>query len=520
MKRLTLHLGIFSLLLFLSAAASGMELAKKVGFGIHGGGYKLALSERSDIWTVGGLANVGLKYGISNKFAIGAEGSWMQTYLADLSKGSRATDGAKFTTDNLDDGPRQRAFIGGLVAEYHFMPNKGWSPYIFGGPGIYIWKWADISWTTLMSDDPALAGAGIPDTDRAGNPYELKDKELYGLIGLGVEFFAGEHLSLEVGGKFRYLTHLLTDFKGDQDIVGKNAGELDLPKAVGEAYAGLTFYFGGQVKDQDLDGVPDKKDQCPDTPTGCKVDLAGCTIDSDGDGVCDGIDQCENTPKGARVDSKGCPMDSDGDGVPDGVDKCLGTAKGCMVDATGCPKDSDGDGVCDGIDKCADTPKGCQADSAGCTMDSDGDGVCDGIDQCPNTPAGTKVNSIGCTIPTVEFIPTPEKPLVLKGVNFETNKAVLFDTSKVILDLVAVSLMAHPEVQVEIGGHTDATGSNAHNMQLSEERAKVVRDYLVGKGVKPENLYIKGYGEDRAIASNATKAGRAQNRRVELTRIQ
>jgi OOP family OmpA-OmpF porin len=213
-------------------------------------------------------------------------------------------------------------------------------------------------------------------------------------------------------------------------------------------------------------------------------------------------------------------MDSDGDGVPDGVDKCLGTAKGCLVDATGCPKDADGDGVCDGVDKCADTPKGCQADSAGCTMDSDGDGVCDGIDQCPNTPAGTKVNSIGCTIPTVEFIPTPEKPLVLKGVNFETNKALLFDTSKVILDLVAVSLMAHPEVQVEIGGHTDATGSNVHNMQLSEERAKAVRDYLVGKGVKPENLYIKGYGEDKPIASNATKAGRAQNRRVELMRVQ
>ena len=95
----------------------------------------------------------------------------------------------------------------------------------------------------------------------------------------------------------------------------------------------------------------------------------------------------------------------------------------------------------------------------------------------------------------------------------------MFDTSKVILDLVATSLMAHPEVQVEIGGHTDATGAAAHNMQLSEDRAKAVRDYLVGKGVKPENLYVKGYGKTKPIATNKTKAGRAQNRRVELTRL-
>lgn len=498
----------------------GSDLKGKAGLGVHGAGYKLGQSDHSDIWTLGGQVGLDLKYGLSSKFTLGVEGRGMQTYLADLSKGTKAKDGAKFTTNNVPNGPRQRAFVAGLVAEYHFTPEKGVSPYIFGGPGIYIWKWANKGWNTLKSDSTSLASTGIPDTDKAGNAYELKDKELYGMVGAGVEFFAGEHLSLELGGRFRYLTHLLTDFKGSKDIVGKSAGQLDLPKGIGEVYAGLTYYFGGKVKDQDNDGVPDKKDKCPDTPTGCRVDATGCSVDSDGDGVCDGIDQCPNTPKGAKVDGKGCPMDSDGDGVFDGIDKCPGTSKGCTVDATGCPKDTDGDGVCDGVDKCADTPKGCQVNATGCTMDSDSDGVCDGVDQCPNTPAGTKVNAVGCTIPTVEFIPTPEKPLVLKGVNFEIGKAVLLDTSKVILDLVATSLMAHPEVKVEIGGHTDATGSDAHNLELSDARARTVHDYLAGKGVKPENLFVKGYGESQPIASNKTKAGRAQNRRVELKRIE
>ncbi len=110
--------------------------------------------------------------------------------------------------------------------------------------------------------------------------------------------------------------------------------------------------------------------------------------------------------------------------------------------------------------------------------------------------------------------------MVLEGVNLKANKAVLLASSKKILDEVAISLMAHPEVKVEVGGHTDATGSDAHNLQLSEDRATAVRNYLVEKGVKPENLFVKGYGETTPIADNKTAAGRGQNRRVELKRVQ
>ena len=71
---------------------------------------------------------------------------------------------------------------------------------------------------------------------------------------------------------------------------------------LGGAFA---FNFGGTPKDADLDGVPDKKDACPNTPSGAKVDAKGCPIDSDGDGVFDGLDTCPHTPKGATVTAQG-----------------------------------------------------------------------------------------------------------------------------------------------------------------------------------------------------------------------
>ncbi|MBI1799927.1 MAG: thrombospondin type 3 repeat-containing protein, partial [Candidatus Eisenbacteria bacterium] len=138
---------------------------------------------------------------------------------------------------------------------------------------------------------------------------------------------------------------------------------------------GLDFHFGVKVKDADLDGVPDKKDKCPNTMTGCRVDATGCPGDADRDGVCDGIDKCPGTPTGATVDPNGCPKDSDGDGVLDGIDQCADTPKGATVDAHGCPMDSDGDGVYDGLDQCSGTPSGATVDAHGCPMDSDGDGV-------------------------------------------------------------------------------------------------------------------------------------------------
>jgi outer membrane protein OmpA-like peptidoglycan-associated protein len=266
-------------------------------------------------------------------------------------------------------------------------------------------------------------------------------------------------------------------------------------------------------KDADGDGVTDNLDRCPNTPAGTPVDATGCPRDSDGDGVTDLLDKCPNTPAGTPVDATGCPKDSDGDGVTDQLDKCPNTPAGTPVDATGCPKDSDGDGVTDLLDKCPNTPAGMTVDATGCPFDSDSDGVIDSRDKCPNTPAGTKVDAVGCPA-----LFGGGATLVLEGVYFETGKATLKPESQAALNRVAESLEGNPEVTVEIGGYTDNTGSRATNLRLSMARASAVRDYLISKGVAAGRMTAKGYGPDKPVADNKTVAGRAANRRVELTK--
>ena len=251
---------------------------------------------------------------------------------------------------------------------------------------------------------------------------------------------------------------------------------------------GLSFMLGGNrgVRDRDADGVPDNIDECKKTPAGDKVDAKGCTVkDGDGDGVLDDADQCQDTPAGDKVDEKGCslPKDADGDGVLDNVDQCLDTPAGDKVDAKGCslPKDGDGDGVLDDVDQCKDTPAGDKVDEKGCSLpkDKDGDGVTDDKDRCPSTPAGVKVDAEGCQV----LFEQAKKPLILEGVNFATGKAELTPESQAILDGVAESLVAHDDIKVQVGGHTDNTGSAAVNKRLSAARAESVRQYLISKGV-------------------------------------
>lgn len=273
----------------------------------------------------------------------------------------------------------------------------------------------------------------------------------------------------------------------------------------------------GCPSDSDADGHWDGIDRCPDTPAGVIVDSVGCPVDSDIDGVFDGIDQCPNTPVGAPVDARGCPKDADGDGVDDTRDRCPGTPAGVTVDDVGCPKDSDWDGVPDSFDRCPGTPPGTAVDLTGCplVMDTDRDGVDDDHDQCPNTPLGTAVDAVGCQI----LFTTERAPLILLGVNFQTGRSRLTVTSYDALDQVAASLVAHPEVRVEIAGYTDNTGSAAVNRRLSAARALAVRAYLARRGVGPERMEAKGYGPANPVVSNETPAGRARNRRVELHRL-
>lgn len=87
-----------------------------------------------------------------------------------------------------------------------------------------------------------------------------------------------------------------------------------------------------------------------------------------------------------------------------------------------------------------------------------------------------------------------------------------------LLNEVVTILKTNPQTKVEIEGHTDNVGTAEYNQKLSEERAKVVMDYLVENGINPERLSRKEYGFTRPVASNDTEEGRAKNRRVELRR--
>ncbi|WP_428311891.1 OmpA family protein [Hydrocarboniphaga sp.] len=162
--------------------------------------------------------------------------------------------------------------------------------------------------------------------------------------------------------------------------------------------------------------------------------------------------------------------------------------------------------------------------------DSDGDGVIDDLDMCPGTPPGTPVNDKGCPLPPPPppcKIPAPGERvslagcgtgdvIVLRGVNFDFDKASLTPNAKAILDNVGDELVANPQINVEIGGHTDSRGSDEYNQNLSDRRASSVVQYLVGRGINSERMTSVGYGETQPIADNDTDEGRELNRRVEL----
>lgn len=176
-------------------------------------------------------------------------------------------------------------------------------------------------------------------------------------------------------------------------------------------------------------------------------------------------------------------------------------------------KDSDGDGVIDRLDRCPNTPMGVEVDEYGCPiekgvapapMDSDADGVPDSSDICPGTPAGAVIDERGCWVLNQDYL-------------FDFDKATLKPQYYSMLDDVVRVMEANPGLRVEIQGHTDSIGSHDYNMNLSQRRAKAVRDYLVNQaGIASSRVTTVGFGETRPIATNATKEGRAKNRRVEL----
>jgi outer membrane protein OmpA-like peptidoglycan-associated protein len=112
--------------------------------------------------------------------------------------------------------------------------------------------------------------------------------------------------------------------------------------------------------------------------------------------------------------------------------------------------------------------------------------------------------------------PPVAKKIVLRGVNFDFNKANIRPDAAGILKEAATILKDNSTVSVSVEGHTDSVGSDQYNLKLSLRRAAAVKDFLVKEGVTESRLSTRGLGESQPVASNDTADGRAQNRRVEL----
>ncbi|MBI4816376.1 MAG: OmpA family protein [Deltaproteobacteria bacterium] len=413
--------------------------------------------------------------------------------------------------------------------------------------------------------------------------YQMRDEtdalnlkvedELFGRLGMGLRFkeVRGPPLELDLtfsmagavsafpGADNQTYLELMTG--ASYEIVGPLIAMAGAGFGMQQGYGTPDWrvFFGARFsrheEDRDGDGLVDSVDQCPDDPEDPDEfeDEDGCPEpDNDKDLVLDVKD-------GAPLDPEDRDTFEDEDGVPDpdnDKDKVLDVDDECPLEPgpkenKGCPqKDRDGDGLLDSVDKCPDDPEdfdqfqdedgcpdpdndqdktldpddGCPFDpgpieNKGCPdEDRDGDTVVDRLDNCPDEPGSPK--NRGCKEKQLVII-SSERLEILDKVFFQTDSDKILSKSFKLLDNVAAVLRAHPEIAlVEVEGHTDWEGPDDYNLELSERRAKSVRDYLVKKGgVESPRLKSAGYGETKPIANNKSAAGRAKNRRVEF-RIQ
>lgn len=336
------------------------------------------------------------------------------------------------------------------------------------------------------------------------------------LLGAGPQlslFYTGSliHSTIDAEGKF-------TEDKNEDLPVGKGDGQYRTLHLGANAFGGLEFgrVFITANYSSGLGAFYQKENKAfKQTTWGATLGLylgkrqvaeQPAVTDGDGDGVPDNEDACPTLAGSALTN--GCP-DSDSDGVPDGKDSCATVAG--LVKYNGCPiPDKDKDGINDEQDRCP-TLAGL-AKYGGCPMpDKDGDGIADEEDACPTT-AGPAANK-GC--PEVSKEVVEKVAYAARKLEFDFQKASIKTTSYALLDEVVEILKAHPQVKLNVEGHTAGTPNEA-NLQLSQQRAQNVKAYIVAKGIAAERVTAVGYGASRPLVKTTDPVKGAVNRRVEL----
>ncbi len=389
-------------------------------------------------------------------------------------------------------------------------------PYLQLGGGFKYFKIGD----TVSS---SFTGADLPPEARP--QVKWHDLDLQWDLAVGAWIYLKDFLALDLN--FRYLmSGEGVEYFRNRDGSPAYADRFDNL----ELTVGIVGILGFEKKDSDKDGIVDKEDACPNEPEDKDgfEDGNGCPDpDNDQDGILDGTDKCVDVAedKDGFQDEDGCAeADNDGDGLLDAADKCPlePEDKDKFEDEDGCPDpDNDKDGIADAADQCPLEPetKNKYKDEDGCPEgDKDKDGIPDEIDKSPDAPETYNGYQDGDGSP--DEIPKAVKKFtgVIAGINFELNSDKLTKASTPLLDKAVAVLLEFTDIKMEIQGHTSADGDDAANLDLSQRRAASVARYFIEKGVAPDRVIAKGFGETMPVAKDDA-AGRKKNRRVEFKLI-
>jgi outer membrane protein OmpA-like peptidoglycan-associated protein len=412
-------------------------------------------------------------------------------------RGLEASGGYKGKTDNYFYQIKNDVIDIALGLKAEFLPASAVRPFLFAGIG-------------YMMFNPTRT------TGTATVPLELSDN--FGLdkgslalpVGGGVAFAIGRNVDLAL--RFHKTFSTSDNLDGWTSNLDDNYPVFSV---------GFTYFFG-EGKAEEIAEV--------------KAPVAPSPKDTDGDGLID-----EDESKIYRTDPN--LKDTDGDGLTDGDE-----VKIYHTDPLN--KDTDGDGLTDGdeIQKYHTDPL---------NKDTDGDGLNDGeeVTQYKTNPLKTDTDGDGLsdydevkiyrtnplmkdtdsdgdddgrevkngTDPLKADVLKVEQgtPIVLEGVNFETNKYVILPSSEDVLMKAYNTLRTHPEIKlIEISGHTDDVGNATQNMTLSKNRAKAVKDWLVQKGIDGNRINTVGFGKTKPSVPNTSPENRFKNRRIEFNILQ
>ncbi|MCB9086966.1 MAG: OmpA family protein [Calditrichae bacterium] len=403
---------------------------------------------------------------------------------------------------------------------FRLFANQTWSPYIYAGGGAVYY---DIK--------------TAPTTNRAKN-YTSKGWVPYIPFGLGMQFRLDDVTSFEVSGGYNMT------FTDDLNAIQQDADDNFLSVVAGLTMAGFNWNadpdgdgltnrqekeLGTDMNNPDSDG-----DGLTDGEEVMKYQTNPMMADTDGDGLNDGeeVNQYKTNPAKADTDGDGLndkeeavtyntdPLkaDTDGDGLSDKDE--LMTYKSDPL-----KKDMDGDGLSDGEEVLTT-----KTDFA--KKDTDGDGLNDGDEVNKHKTDPLKADTDGGSVDDGKEVARGTNPLdkkddvvlevkagaaiVLEGVVFASGKADITAESAQRLEKAYNTMVAYPNMVVEIRGYTDNTGNRNANMSLSNRRAIAVKQHLMSKGIDGARIQAKGYGPDNPIADNSTPEGRQKNRRIEF----